>query len=152
MIVLTYTEYLQNSQNQSLALQSPLLGFHPILSIPPTLISSRRNSQADLTQTLLLYCQKHSASILHLWLRNPEACADFPQPCSLPECWDLEGGWVLSALNARSKCLWVQCWTSLPPRVNACQEEMLFIFGRLGWLRSFLKRHVKSILSNIFCM
>lgn len=98
MFVLTYAGHLQNvlfSKNQSLALQSSLLVFHPILSLPPTLLSSRRNTQADLAQTLLLYCQKHSASILHM--RNPEACADFPQPCSLAESWDLQGGWLLSA-------------------------------------------------------
>lgn len=62
MVALTYTEYLQNSKNQSPAFQAPILVFHPILSLPPTLLSSNGNSQAGLAQALILYCGKHSAA------------------------------------------------------------------------------------------
>lgn len=152
MIVLTYTEYLQNSKKQSLALQSPLLVFHPILSLPPTLLGGTvkltwpRPSSFIVgnTQPAFYICDWEALRLVLI----------FP---TLQPSWVVRSGGRMaplynSTLNAHSKCLCIECWSSLPPRVNDWRAEMLFIFGRLGWLRSFLKRHVKSILSNIFCM
>lgn len=154
MIALTYTEYLQKSKNQSPAFQAPLLVFHPILSLPPILPSSSGNSQAGLARALILYCHKHSGAFYICYWETLRLVLVFPQPCSPPECWGL-GGRVMapfysSTLNAGSKCLWVRHPTSLPARVNAWRAEMLFIFGRLAWLRSLKKDTLKAFWAISF--
>lgn len=153
MTALTHTDYLQN-KNQSLALQAPppcfFIPFYPFLlpSHPLTVKLAWPGPHLLLSQT--------SSSILHLLLRNSEARADFLQPCTLPSAgiWRSGGAWLLSTTAhwtlTRSKCRWVRRQTSLPPRVNACRAEMLFIFGRLVWLRSLERDTLKAFWAMPF--
>lgn len=156
MIALTCTEYLWNSKNQQepepvFPGSAPCFLSHFIPSSYPPIIQREHSSRPGPDPHPSL--SQAFSSILHLLLRNSEACADFPQRCSPPECWDL--GWGVaplynSALNARSKCLRVQRQTSLLPRVNAWWAEMLSIFGKLVQLRSLKKDMLKAFWAISF--
>lgn len=136
----------RTTRTRKLAFQAPLLALYPILSFLSTLPSSSGNSQAGLARTLFFYSLKYSATFYICYWEILWLVLIFLSTAALLSAGICGDGSSLenSKANTQSKCLWVQCQTKLPPRVNACQAEMLFIFGRLSWLRSLKKDMLKA--------